>query len=106
MINLAREPALLPRFVQDAISASTLLFIGYRLADWNFRVLFQMLRPDPEYSSVAVLLPPGPDEPSPEEAQQYLDEYYGAMSLKMFWGTAREFSAELRKRCAQYQVNA
>jgi hypothetical protein len=106
MINLARDPALLPPFVQAAISASTLLFVGYRLADWNFRVLFQILRPEPQYMSIAVLIPPGPNEPSPEEAQQYLDEYYGAMDLKMFWGTAREFSSELRRRWAELRARA
>lgn len=105
-INVTREPARLPPLVRDAISASTLLFVGYRLADWNFRLLFQMVRPDPEYISVAVLIPPGPNEPSPEDAQQYLDEYYGAMNLKMFWGTAREFSSELRKRWAEFRMNA
>ena len=106
MINFTRDPTLLPSPVRDAISASTLLFLGYRLADWNFRVLFQMLRPDPDYMSIAVLLPPGPSEPSAEEAQQYLDEYYGAMNLKMFWGTAREFSSELRGRWAEFRTRA
>jgi hypothetical protein len=105
LINIARDPNLLPPRVQDGISASTLLFIGYRLADWNFRVLFQMLRPDPDYISIAVLLPPAANEPSPEEAQQYLDEYYGAMNLKVFWGTAREFSSELGKRWKQFREN-
>ncbi len=104
LINFSRDPALLPSPVRDAISASTLLFLGYRLADWNFRVLFQMLRPDPDYISIAVLLPPGPNEPSAEEAQQYLDDYYGAMNLKMFWGTAQEFSSELRRRWAEFQA--
>jgi hypothetical protein len=106
MINFARDPALLPSPVRDAISASTLLFVGYRLADWNFRVLFEMLRPDPDYISIAVLLPPGPNEPSAEEAQQYLDEYYGKKYLKMFWGTAREFSSELRRRWAEFRARA
>jgi hypothetical protein len=98
LINIARDPSLLPPPVQEAISASTLLFIGYRLADWNFRMLLQMLRPDPQYISVAVLLPPGPNEPSPEEAQKYLEKYYAAMHLRVFWGTAREFARELRRR--------
>jgi SIR2-like domain len=106
MINLAREPTRVPPLVREAISASTLLFIGYRLADWNFRVLFEMLRPEPQYMSVAVLLPPGLNEPSPEEAQQYLDEYYGAMDLKMFWGTAREFSSELRRHWAEFRARS
>jgi len=98
LTNIARDPNLLPPCIQEAISASTLLFIGYRLADWNFRMLFQMLRPDPQYISVAVLLPPGPNEPSPAAAQEYLEQYYAAMKLRVFWGTAREFAGELRSR--------
>ena len=105
MINFARDAALLPTTVQDAIAASTLLFIGYRLADWNFRMLFQMLRPDPDYISIAVLRPPAENEPSPKEAQQYLEKYYGALNLKMFWGTAREFAAELRRRWTERRAS-
>jgi hypothetical protein len=103
LTNIARDPNLLPPRIQEAISASTLLFIGYRLADWNFRVLFQMLRPDPEYISIAVLLPPGPNEPSPDEAQKYLEEYYAALKLRLFWGTAREFAGELRRRWTAFR---
>ena len=103
LTNIARDPNLIPPRIQEAISASTLLFIGYRLADWNFRVLFQMLRPDPEYISIAVLLPPGPNEPSPAEAQKYLEEYYAALKLRLFWGTAREFAGELRRRWTAFR---
>jgi SIR2-like domain len=104
LTNIASTPNLLPSPIREAISASTLLFIGYRLADWNFRVLFQMLRPDPEYISIAVLLPPGPNEPSPAEAQKYLEEYYAALKLRVFWGTAREFAGELRRRRAAFRA--
>jgi hypothetical protein len=105
MINLARDPALLPPLVQAAISASTLLFVGYRLADWNFRVLFQMLRPDPLTSVLLFSFRLGLTNLHLRRRSN-IDEYYGAMNLKMFWGTAREFSSELRRRWAEFRASA
>ena len=56
--------------------------------------------------SVAVMLPPSAEEVSaanvPESAQQkaqeYLDMYYDSLGIRVYWGTAKEFVAELRKR--------
>jgi hypothetical protein len=98
---VASEPNLLPQTVQAAIAGASLLFIGYRLADWNFRVLFHGLRPNALYRSVAVLVPPaGPDAVG---AQEYLERYFAALDLRLFWGTAREFCAELRTRWDAFQ---
>jgi len=44
LANIAAKPDLLPDVVQQAFAATSFLFIGYRLGDWNFRVLFQTLR--------------------------------------------------------------
>lgn len=95
---IARNPNLLPGRIQTALSNSNMIFIGYSMADWNFRVLFQGLRPNLKLMSVAVLVPPGNSEPSRIKAQEYLDKYYKALELQVYWGSAREFSAELRKR--------
>jgi SIR2-like protein len=101
LANIGREK-LLPKPIQQALIRSTCVFIGYRLADWNFRVLFQGLR---AYSmagtSIAVLKPPGDDELARRQ-RDYLDEYYGKMNLKVYWGTAREFAAELRERWKKF----
>jgi hypothetical protein len=94
--SIARDQALLPPRIRQALAGSSLLFIGYRLADWNFRVLFQAL-PNP-HKSVAVLLPPGDSAESRQRAQAYLDRYYAALALRVYWGTAREFCAQLRQR--------
>jgi hypothetical protein len=98
LANIARDQNLLPSRIQTALAGSSLLFIGYNLTDWDFRVLFQGLRPSLKFMSVAVLVPPGDSEQSRLKAQQYLDKYYKAMDLQVYWGSAREFSAELRKR--------
>ena len=37
------------------------------------------------------------------EAQRgYLDEYFGSKEMSVYWGTAREFAAELRRRWEAY----
>jgi hypothetical protein len=55
LANIARNPNLLPVPIQKALDRSTCLFIGYRLADWNFRVLFQGLRPRLKYLNMPYL---------------------------------------------------
>src|SRR5262249_31993337 len=60
---MAGEQDLLPPPVQKGLATASLLFLGYRLADWNFRVLLQGLRPRAQRMSVVVLKPPeGTDE--------------------------------------------
>lgn len=94
---------LLPRPIKLALSRSTCVFIGYRLADWNFRVLFQGLRAQSMAgTSIAVLKPPGDDELARRQ-RAYLERYYANMKLSVYWGTAREFAAELRERWTKFK---
>jgi hypothetical protein len=97
LASIARNQQLLPTPVQTALDRSTCLFIGYRLKDWNFRVLFQALRPRLRYTNVAVLKPSGDSERARHE-QEYLERYYANLDLQVYWGTAREFCADLRAR--------
>jgi len=41
LVNNSRDEKILPHWIQRALSGTSLLFIGYRLADWSFRVLFR-----------------------------------------------------------------
>jgi hypothetical protein len=55
--------------------------------------------------SVTVQLLPVPvDAPKStrQQAQKYLDKYFDKMEVQVYWGTAREFSAELRKRWKEF----
>jgi hypothetical protein len=97
--SIARDPQLLPPAIQRTLAGSSCLFIGYRMADWNFRVIFQGLRQSMKLMSVAVMLAPaGDSEETKEKARAYLDHYYAALDMRIYWGTAREFCAELRRR--------
>jgi len=97
LANIARNPDLLPVPIQKALDRSTCLFIGYRLADWNFRVLFQGLRPRLKYLNIAVLKP-SEDSEHAREQREYLNSYYASMNLQVYWGTASQFAYELRQR--------
>ncbi len=102
--NMARNPNLLPPKIKSALQGSSLVFIGYSLADWNFRLLFENLRAAFQYKSVAVMLPPGSTDKERERARVYLDAYYTkAFDLDIYWGTAREFCAELLQRWEQHK---
>jgi hypothetical protein len=104
LVNISRDPLLLPPQIQRALSETSVLFIGYGLADWNFRVLLQGLSRFMERglgrTHIAVMVPPDiPDSESQQKkAQAYLSAYYQNIDVQVFWGKAREFCAELSRR--------
>jgi hypothetical protein len=95
LVNISKEERLLPLRISQALSGSSLIFIGYALADWNFRVLFKGLISSMEdslrYMNVAVQLP---QEFSGKE--KYLVEYFQNMNVQVYFGTAKEFTLKLR----------
>jgi hypothetical protein len=106
LVNISRDQALLPPQIRIAMAGTSLLFIGYSLTDWDFRVLFRGLVTSTELSlrriSVTVQLPPVPSdapESTRQRVQKYLDKYFNRIDVRVYWGTAREFAADLRQRC-------
>jgi SIR2-like protein len=92
----------IPPLIQEALSATSLLFVGYRLADWNFRVLFrgfvELTQPSDRRLSVTVQLPPSQSPEMRERAMQYLSRYFDKKEIVVYWGSAEEFMAELGRR--------
>jgi hypothetical protein len=96
---------ILPASVMKAISTTCLVFLGYRLADWNFRVIFRWLVSSLHKMQtrlkVAVQLVPGEDTQLRRAGQEYLDRYFKDMfDVVVFWGTAQQFVNELRRQLA------
>ncbi|HEX4094322.1 MAG TPA: SIR2 family protein [Trebonia sp.] len=96
---------LVPSIVLSALTDYPLLFIGYSLQDWTFRVLFHgLLRAQSEVlrrRSVSVqLLPPvnGTIAEAERRAREYMTRYLGGWSISIFWGTAADFCNQLRAR--------
>ncbi len=105
LVNISKDQDLLPPRIRQAWAGTSLLFLGYRLADWDFRVLFRSLVTYLErsigMSHVSVQLVPGEEGISAKQkqkAQEYLNSYFGRLDIRVYWGTCREFSAELKRR--------
>ena len=92
----------IPPLVQEVLSATSLLFVGYKLADWNFRVLFrgfvELIQPSDRRLSVTVQLPPPTSASADDRAREYLSRYFDKKDIVVYWGSAREFAAELGER--------
>jgi hypothetical protein len=105
LIRIAHDEDLLPLVVRKAFMSASLLFVGYRIADWNFRVLFRSLVTYLEYalgrSHYSVQSLPREDELSEDgtkRAQDYLIRYFDRQNITVFWGYSQEFAAELGRR--------
>lgn len=104
LVNISVDDELIPPVIRRAFTGSTMLFVGYRIADWNFRVLLRSLSRYMESglqrTHFAVITPPQAADDMRANAQEYLSEYYENIDVRVFWGTASEFLGELRQRLA------
>jgi len=109
LVRSSTDQDLLPACIRTALVGTSLLFLGYSLSDWNFRVLFRSLisslGASLKMKSVAVQLPPSslPDssESGLERAKAYLNRYFSKIqqiNLSVYWGDVKDFAQELRKK--------
>jgi hypothetical protein len=114
MVNARRvttsEPTqlVLPLKIDELLTQTSLLFLGYGLRDWNLRVLLRALVENADRSSqvmgVSVQLEPRDVEVDPtqlDEAVKYLEKYFDGPNLKVFWGRADSFLEEITRRLAE-----
>src|SRR5262249_55199257 len=78
-----RDPSAMPSFVPRAFADTALLFLGFQIDDWEFRVLFRSLlglagaKRRSRYPHVAVQIDPENSEfMDPEGARRYLEQYF------------------------------
>jgi len=99
----SRVQKILPPRIQEAFTGTSLLFLGYRIADWDFHVLFRILAGYLEKSISRThlsvqLVPEDVSEAQKEKAQKYLDHYFAKLDIHVYWQDCREFAKELRTR--------
>jgi hypothetical protein len=108
LINVSRDRSMIPTRIEKAMTGTSLLLLGYRLDDWDFRVMFHLMASYLERSTsrthVAVQIAPVKDETPEEEkqkAQDYLNLYfekYKKLDIRIYWGSCSEFISELKTR--------
>jgi hypothetical protein len=106
----ASADKLMPDEVGRALGANSLLFLGFRLTDWHFRVLFRLMLSLPssellrkkEHCHVAVQVDPDLQTMADAtEAKRYLAEYFGQeANVEIYWGSTEEFLKALRDELA------
>jgi hypothetical protein len=95
----------IPTYVRAALARSALLFVGFKIDDWDFRVFFRSLRSQPsgflrkKIKHVAVQIDPEADRfLDPERARRYLQKYFVGADIYVYWGSTEDFPGELRTR--------
>ncbi|MFC1717077.1 SIR2 family protein [Candidatus Poribacteria bacterium] len=109
LVEISRYQELLPPRIEEAFASTSLLFLGYRLTDWDFRVLFRSivsyLAKSLGMTHVSVQLVPGGDAVSDEQrekAREYLGRYFDDQKIRVYWGTCQEFITELKERWEEF----
>jgi SIR2-like protein len=112
LVNMSRDISkFLPAKIQVAVTGSV-LFVGYSLADIDFRVLFRGLLGNLEAAlgkmSVAVQLPYEDANKNKEKAEEYITQYFGnirtSAPVRVYWGTAKKFAEDLWDRWKKFNV--
>jgi len=103
----------MPGVVNDAIYSGSLLFLGFSLDDWKFRVLFRMILSRPgssllkNFKHVGVQVDPGETSiANARVARDYLKTYFdkSATNIGIYWGSAADFLRQLEIELAKAPV--
>jgi len=106
LIGLDGKKNQFPKVVNRAFIGSALLFLGFRINDWSFRVLFRSIinREGRDfrdsYSHVAVQLDPEEAHTlEPERARDYVRHYFrNAANISLYSGTTQDFIHDLKEK--------
>jgi hypothetical protein len=106
-VRISRDQeTILPMNVLSEISRHSFLFLGYKIEDWEFRVILQgLLKPISQIGGaklhVGVQLEVG-ESPSADRVIDYLRRYLGRFNIEIYWGSSQQFVAELHARWQEY----
>jgi hypothetical protein len=109
LIGVTSNRDLIPGVVSRSLADTALLFLGFQMDDWNFRVLFRSLRSlegrrrRGRFAHIAVQIDPeGGRILEPGRARRYLERYFQGGDITIFWGSLDDFISQLRERWEAY----
>ena len=107
LINLSADQSaddqrVIPTSILPAFTNRPLLFIGYSLQDWTFRVIFQGLQRTISHGQrrrhISVQLPEPHNHDDRERVMGFLNRSLEDWNISVYWGTTEMFLAELSTR--------
>jgi len=103
LIGVTGNKELIPSAVRRVLADTALLFLGFQMDEWNFRVLFRSIlsqqggsRRD-RYAHIAAQIEPEEGRIlEPERARRYLENYFSkGADISLYWGSPVDFIKEL-----------
>ena len=101
LIGVTRNKDLVPIPIREALAKNALLFVGFKLDEWDFRVIHRSIMAQQgsgnrQFKSVGVQVDlDGGEITQPERAGRYLEEYFDDADISLFWGNVDEFINDL-----------
>ena len=92
----------IPGYVKMPLVTNSQLFLGYQFDDWEFRMIFQAIKGFQRNAQdgsphVGVQLEPQTLRIEREAAQSYLESYFDADKISIYWQTGNTFLRELHE---------
>jgi hypothetical protein len=102
LVRICAERDRIPYSIRDAMCSTSLMFVGFSLHDWEFRVLLhglvRNLSQRRRFKHVAVQLEPHEmGAADPGAVKTFLQQYFQEADINVYWGSTAQFAAELRE---------
>ncbi|MEA3337918.1 MAG: CHAT domain-containing protein [Chloroflexota bacterium] len=105
LIGVTSKNELIPPRVRRFMADSALLFLGFRLDEWDFRVLYNSLTSQEgrfrrsRYAHIAAQVDLAEGRLlEPQRASEYLESYFQESDVSIYWGSADDFLQELHQK--------
>jgi hypothetical protein len=101
LIGITKNKDLVPLKVRRSYADSSLMFLGFRLDEWDFRVLFRSIVNQEgdlraKHPHVAVQIDPEEGSAAdPDRARAYVETYFQDSNITIYWGSTESFIKEL-----------
>jgi hypothetical protein len=103
LVKVSEDIEAIPRRVAQALVDSSLCLLGFRLDDWNFKVIFRGLikskRDSRRRLSLSIQFQPSKtikeEDVDPKDIENYLERYFDKANFDIYWGDALNFLQEL-----------
>ncbi len=103
LVRISAQMTRIPNRIWASLTDNALLFVGFSLEDWEFRVVLRGLvatrdrRRKLKHVGVQLEME-GAGETETEAVQTFLQQYFQEADINIFWGTPAQFMAELREQ--------
>ena len=106
LIGATKNRDQIPHFVRAPLAETALLFLGFEMNGWDFRVLFRSIMTQPvqlsrrkriAHAGVQIDLIEG-QHLEIDRARRYLQSYFEDSNIHIYWGSVEDFSRELRQQ--------